>query len=303
MAVKTGFPVLRDGAYSIDAKIGSGGSGVVYRAWHARLQKYVVLKRIYNNSKLALSGRARRETDILKNLKHAHLPQLYDFLDEPSGIYTVMEFIPGHSFADLLKKNRKFTQAQVTRWADQLSEVLEYLHGQSPPVLHSDIKPGNIMLTERGDICLIDFNISLVMDGGDAEILGLSHGYASPEQYGPQELPGYYSGSETNITCIETDVSLDAAPPQSQSPSEQRREMICLDARSDIYSLGATLYHLVAGEKPAISTGEIKPLTEFGVSLSDAFICIISRCMERDPSKRFQTSKELHTAVAGIQRR
>ena len=360
------FPALSDPTYRIEAELGAGGGGVVYKAWHSRLEKHVVLKRIKDESGLLRTGRERAETDILKNLKHAYLPQLYDFITDSSGVYTVMEFIPGKSFADLLKEGQKFTQQQVVRWAEQLSDALAYLHGQDPPVLHSDIKPGNIMLTENGDVCLIDFNISLVLDGIDAGALGLSHGYASPEQYGPQELPRdmqisvnsesvfpyakddaqnetvveEYNGDETELLSAETELAeveaspigdetellpeppgFDAPQPhqlahgrdngdfdierkgQSTNPessSAHRRLKIRMDTRSDIYSFGAILYHLLTGEKPAISTGEIKPIRDFGIPFSEGIAYIVERCMERDPQKRFQTAAELHGAVLNI---
>ena len=341
------LPVLADETYRIEAELGAGGGGVVYKAWHTRLQKHVVLKRIKDDSGLLKLGRARDETDILKNLKHANLPQLYDFLEDPSGIYTVMELIPGQSFAELLREGKRFSQPQLVRWAEQLSDALEYLHGQTPPVLHSDIKPGNIMLTPGGDVCLIDFNISFVLEGEDSDVLGLSHGYASPEQYGPQVLPSHLqvapnskslfpeakvkaapTDSATEITSLDSNetelvdgmmaidpnettlatqltpiaapVQADAAP--SQSASAQRRKKIRLDTRSDIYSLGATLYHLAVGEKPAMATGEVKTLSSFGLPFSEAFVYILERCMERDPSARFQTAAELHEALRSIHR-
>ena len=372
------FPVLSDPAYRIEAELGEGGGGVVYKAWHTRLQKHVVLKRIKDESGLLQSSRQRGEADILKNLKHANLPQLYDFLEDPGGVYTVIEFIPGQSFAELLKEGQKFTQQQAVRWAEQLASALSYLHGQTPPVLHSDIKPGNIMLAPEGDVCLIDFNISLVLAGEDTEMIGLSHGYASPEQYGPQELPRAASaargkqpaaaesadgftdvetvytragGGDTDVETVytrtggggvadaetvytqpggktaadvDTDVDTDftgagpaatdftpGAPPAypqqaAQQPlppsSARRRAVIRLDARSDIYSLGATLYHIVTGEKPALATGQVKPLSKFKLPLSKAFVYIIERCMEPDPARRFQSAAGLHEAVANIHR-
>ena len=332
------LPALSDPAYRIEAELGAGGGAVVYKAWHARLQKYVVLKRIKDESGLIQSGLQRGEVDILKNLKHTYLPQLYDFLDGPSGVYTVMEFIPGRSFAELLKEGRRFEQKDVIRWAEQLSGALAYLHGQKPTVLHSDIKPANIMLTPEGNVCLIDFNISLVLDGDDAKALGLSHGYASPEQYG---LPGMQSSRQvspvapTNEQIAPAATMLDGGYPDPSatmldggyadpsmteldgryadpsmteldggypdSSSERRRESIRMDARSDIYSFGATLYHLLTGTRPEIATGNIKPLEGYGgLALSEAFIYIIDRCMERDPEKRFQTAADLHDAVANI---
>jgi serine/threonine-protein kinase len=303
--MNTMFPTLSNTTYHIEAELGSGGGGVVYKAWHERLEKHVVLKRIKEDSGLKES-QFRIEVDILKNLKHSHLPQLYDFLTDAGGIYTVMEFIPGQSFSELLKQGQKFTQKQVVAWAEQLSSALAYLHKQKPPVLHSDIKPANIMLNTDGDVCLIDFNISLVLDGNGADMIGLSHGYASPEQYGPQALPSYTSKDvltdfdvdpgATILDSATTELESGSAPPSS----EQRKRKIRMDTRSDIYSFGATLYHLLTGEKPAISTGKIKSLREFGARYSEGIVYVIERCMERDPDKRFQSAAELYEAVANI---
>ena len=366
------FPQLKDNAYHIEAELGVGGGGVVYKAWHARLQKYVVLKRIRDESRLQLTGRTRSETDILKDLKHPNLPQLYDFIDDPSGIYTVIEYIPGKSFAALLKEGKKFTQQQIIYWAEQLSSALAYLHSQNPPVLHSDIKPANIMLTPGGDICLIDFNISLVLDGENASAIGLSHGYAPPEQYieniaddkgakdhicisdaetqlptippsAPQSSPSVQAASasaqqaspsapqsapsapqaspsapqsaalvasaaqstqspshaQASQSSPQTAPSQSGGAQSSQSSSSQRRAKARLDTRSDIYSLGATLYHLATGEKPLIASSEIKPLSSVK-RFSDAFVYIVERCMERDSSKRFQTAASLHNAIINI---
>jgi serine/threonine-protein kinase len=273
-----GLPVISAPGYRIEAELGSGGGGVAYKAWHERLRKYVVLKRIKDDSAIVRAGRSRGEADILKNLKHAHLPQLYDFLEDASGIYTVMEFIPGRSFSETLKAGARYSQPDAVRWAEQLADALEYLHSQDPPVLHSDIKPGNIMLTPQGDTCLIDFNISLVLTGDGAQAAGLSHGYASPEQYGPPPMP----------------------QGQARGGTYTRRRAARLDTRSDIYSLGATVYHIVTGRRPEAAIEDVTPLGEFGLPLSDAFIDIIERCMERDPADRFQTAEELHGAIANI---
>jgi serine/threonine-protein kinase len=273
------FPIISDPAYRIESELGSGGGGVVYKAWHTRLQKHVVLKRIKDESGLMQIDRRRGEADILKNLKHANLPQLYDFIEDEGGVYTVMEFIPGRSFAELLGAGkRRYPQAQIVGWARQLADALRYLHGQDPPVLHSDIKPGNIMLTPSGDVCLIDFNVSLVLTGESAQALGLSHGYASPEQYGPPISAAGRGGTST------------------------RRRVARADARSDVYSFGATLYHMLTGERPTAATEDIKPLREYGLPLSEALVDIVEHCMERDPNERFQTAAELYDAISNIRR-
>jgi serine/threonine-protein kinase len=294
----TQLPNLSDPTYQIESELDSGGGGVIYKAWHNRLQKYVVLKRIRDDSTLNNEKYQRGEADILKNLKHANLPQIYDFLTEESGVYTVMELIPGTSFAEFLGKGARFSQRDVVRWAEQLSSALAYLHTQTPPVLHSDIKPANIMLTPDGDVCLIDFNISLVLDGGEASALGVSHGYASPEQYGPQALPRE-AFSIDNATVVDTAATQIGSDTNN---SRVRREIMKLDTRSDIYSFGATLYHLISGEKPAVSTGKITSLSSFNLPISEGIIYIIERCMQPDPARRFQSAEQLHAAIRDIHR-
>jgi serine/threonine-protein kinase len=300
------LPNLSDQTYRIESELGSGGGGVIYKAWHNRLQKYVVLKRIKDDSTLNNEKYQRGEADILKNLKHANLPQIYDFLTEESGVYTVMELIPGTSFAELLKSGQHFEQRDVVRWAEQLSSALAYLHTQTPPVLHSDIKPANIMLTPDGNVCLIDFNISLVLDGDSASALGVSHGYASPEQYGPQALPRdsyaeatFIDNATVNDTAI-TQLNMQTQIGSNLNSSQVRRAIIKLDTRSDIYSFGATLYHLITGEKPAVSTGNITPLNSFKLPISEGIIYIIERCMQPDPAQRFQSAEQLHAAIRDI---
>lgn len=177
-------PRLMAGIYELREEIGSGGGGVIYKAWHTRLQKDVVLKELRQGLSASLEIQ-RAEADILKNLRHSYLPQLYDFVVDGGRVYTVIDFIPGESFDKLLAGGKRYPQQQVIVWARQLLEALTYLHSQTPPILHSDIKPANIMRMPGGDVCLIDFNISLLLGDDGAAPVGRSHGYASPEQYGP----------------------------------------------------------------------------------------------------------------------
>ena len=203
-----------DETYEILGYLGSGSGGVIYKAYHKRLQKEVVLKKIKRKSRDARIN--RNEVDILKNLNHMYLPQVVDFFEENGEIYTAMSFIPGRSLKELMEERRQFSQRQLIRWAMQLCSALNYLHTQTPPIIHGDIKPANIMVTPRGDVCLIDFNVSFAVNGNT--VLGYTEGYASPEQYiialdsrEGRELPQYRvidEKSETGEKKVPVDVAV-----------------------------------------------------------------------------------------------
>jgi len=167
--------------YEIMEEIGSGGGGTVYKARHKRLDKYVVIKKVHSNIRDIVDCSA--EANILKKVRHSYLPQVLDIFTIDGDVYTVMDFIPGKSFQTLLNENKRFPQKKVIKWATQVCEALVYLHKQNPPIIHSDIKPDNIMLMPNDDICLIDFNISSVFTGKGAHTVGFTDGYSPPEQY------------------------------------------------------------------------------------------------------------------------
>ncbi len=298
------------GIYEIKTKIGSGGGGDVYLGEHLRLEKKIVLKadkRMLRASKEVL----RREVDLLKDLSHTYIPQVYDFVQEDGQVYTVMDFIDGESFDKILKKGVILTQPEIIKWACQLLEALKYLHSYPPyGILHGDIKPANIMLRPNGDICLIDFNIALTLGEEGAVKVGHSRGYASPEHYGESyaKEEGIKSSIQTlNREALQTEIdydktvldsdrtvkdkknlSLSLSPTRSTTDGKQ---IILLDVRSDIYSLGATLYHLISGRRPAQDALKVEPL--------DSKICnpevskIIQKAMAPKPSMRYQSAEEM----------
>ncbi len=186
--------------YEIIERLGSGGGGVVYLANHIRLNKKVVLKA----DKRELTAKPeilRREVDALKDLSNPYIPQVYDFFTENETVYTVIDFVDGESMDKPLKRGERFSQAQVIKWACELLDALSYLHSPThgtPPrgIVHSDIKPANIMLTPTGDVKLIDFNIALAL--GEENVVGLSAGYASPEHYGLDFSSNRYSPNGTD---------------------------------------------------------------------------------------------------------
>lgn len=135
----------------------------MYRVHHLRLQTDVVVKKI--RDEVLGKVKSRQEADILKNLKHPYLPRVYDFIETENGVYTVMDFVHGMTLGEVLKKHGKYPEKQVRKWAGQLGEALDYLHSRKPAIIHSEIKPANIMLTPEDNIWLIDFILRLPWAG------------------------------------------------------------------------------------------------------------------------------------------
>ena len=254
--------------YEILEKLGEGAGGIVYKAYHRRLRQEVVIKR-YRKGVISLSGN-RREADILKNLRHSYLPQVLDFFETDEDVCTVMSYVPGKTFARLLEEGRRFTSRELARWGMQICSALNYLHSQEPPVIHCDIKPANVMLTPQGDICLIDFNISFYL--GDTSVLGYTNGYTSPEQY---------------------------LIAMSRESGRGTPEEVKIDERTDIYSVGATLYHLAVGQKVGdyrerIDTGLLSGVT------GEAFAQVIEKALRVDPGQRWQSAYDMFRALQDI---
>lgn len=259
-----------DGMYQIIREIGKGGTGVIYLGYHLRLRKQIVIKRIKEN----YTGRinVRGEADILKRLHHTYLPQVYDFLEAGGGIYTVMDYIPGHDLQYYLDNQYQFPEQTVLLWLKQLCEVLAYLHTQDPPILHSDIKPGNIMITPQGNVCLIDFNISL--DGTEGgKLQGLSPHYAAPEQYRAAMDILYSGGGQFDP-----------------------------DLRMDIYSLGAVFYRMMTGYLPEPQTGVPYPIMELDIPYSEGLKAAISRATEYNPARRFKSAQQMGKALENLEK-
>ena len=303
--------------YEVIKEIGSGGGGVVYLARHLRLDKKVVLKA----DKRKVTTRPellRREVDVLKNLNHPNIPRVYDFFVEDDTVYTAMDYVEGESLDKALERQGKFPQAQVIGWAIQLLDALAYLHSPThgdPPkgFIHSDIKPANLMLRPDGSICLIDFNIALAL--GEENLVGRSAGYASPEHYGldystddvtdvaappqpMQDRPTVYVENDeiTEPASIGTETG-GSTPVISTS---KRVHMVMPDVRSDIYSTGATLYHLLCGTRPARDAKQVAPLT--AEQCSPQVAAIINKAMQPNPDRRYQTANEMRAAFANLHR-
>ena len=142
-------------------ELGHGGMGTVYEALDQRVNCIVALKETIAGNNEEARRAFEREASLLGNLRHSALPKVMDYFSEDDGDFLIMEFIPGYDLAELLDlRGNPFPQAQAMRWADELLKVLEYLHGQQPPILHRDIKPSNLKLTKQGEIFLLDFGLA-----------------------------------------------------------------------------------------------------------------------------------------------
>ena len=203
--------------YRIVQLLKAGGMGEVYEAFDERLSSQVALKRLtILNPNPAVLQAFKREAKLLANLRHPALPRVSDHFEEQQSQFLVMEFVAGPDLDDILQaQNKPFSINVVLRWADQLLDALDYLHSQNPPILHRDIKPQNLKVTDRGQIMLLDFGIAkgsvgLAATASNLSIFGYTPGYAPLEQM------------------------------QGVGTSE----------RSDLYALGATLYHLITNVTP-----------------------------------------------------
>ena len=306
--------------YRIIKKLGSGGGGNVYLADHLRLNKKVVLKadkrRVTTKTTLL-----RREADVLKNLNHPNIPKVYDFFVEDDTVYTVMDYIEGESLDRPLKRGEHFSQPQVIQWAKELLDALEYLHSPThgdPPqgFVHSDIKPANLMRTPDNHIVLIDFNIALSL--GEDAVIGCSAGYASPEHYGldfssdsdtvngeseteAESQSGQDGETEVDDPTVErtiTESDTEATEVEGKKRNEKSsftspKKIIVPDVRSDIYSTGATLYHLLSGSKPAKNAKAVVSLSE--KEYSPQVVKIIKKAMNPNPDLRYQTARDMRS--------
>ena len=303
--------MVLENKYEVVDILGSGGGGTVYKAYQKGLNRYVAIKEIRDSVTGILSN--SMEADILKQLKHTYIPSVHDFIPVDAPKYMVMDFVDGKSIKEYLDCGKRFSKFEILKYTRQLCEAVVYLHSQKVPIIHSDIKPANIMLTNEGNICLIDFNISLFVDGNENAV-GVSDGYSPPEQYSIGIISA--DTDEPDATLLDTDdatVTLLDIPDDKMNKEKNSSSLAAkkpvkriyvgkVDVRSDIYSVGATIYHMATGVKPKKSTEENVPVEKLNSGLSDSFARIIDKAMEKEPTKRFQTAKQLFNAVNNLRK-
>ena len=266
-----------------------GGMSRLFRAHKRSLDLDVVIKRMRLDP--SHPADVRREAKVMTSLRHQFLPRIFDFKVDGEGYcYTIMELIPGCTLRQYVQRYGALGQKQALFWMRQLCQAVEYMHGQRPPILHSDIKPENIMVTPEGNLCLIDFNAALELREDGVEAVGATMYYAAPEQY--------------NIPLARF------GPPQ-QLPPERRavydmaaaaQSMGKVTVRTDLYAIGAVTYFMLTGYDPPCWSQPAVPLSRFAIQLSDPFRQIVERCMAHRSAERFASASELLRALGGMAR-
>ncbi len=250
--------------YEILKMIGKGGMSEVYLAMDKNLNKQwavkEIKKRVRDKNNEVVVQSAIAEANMMKNLDHPCLPRIVDIIDREDVIYVIMDYIEGEPLSRILEKFGVQSQENVIEWGKELCGVLDYLHTQNPPIIYRDMKPANIMLQPNGNIKLIDFGIAREYKEQNLEDtinLG-TKGYAAPEQFGGK--------GQT-------------------------------DARTDIYCLGVTLYHLVTGKNPCEPPYEIYPIRYWKPELSSGLESIILKCTQLNPAERYESCAEVLYAI------
>jgi len=267
---------ILQGRYRIIRQLGQGGMGAVYEAVDERLDTTVALKETFFAEE-KLRKQFEREARLLARLHHPALPRVSDHFNEGEGQFLVMQYIAGEDLSEMLTaRNAPFSESEVARWADQLCDALDYLHTQDPQIIHRDIKPQNLKLTARGQIVLLDFGLA--------------------------------KGSVGQLTAVTTSASIFGYTP-NYAPLEQVQGK-GTDARSDIYALGATLYHLVTNVKPpdalsrasALVNGLPDPLLpayEVRSEIDAGFSNVLGKAMSQKRDDRFATASDMRRVLGG----
>lgn len=239
--------------YEIKSVISKGETSTLYLAEHRRLRVQLAIKEIRKQPGVQVGFLA--ESNILKRLHHPMLPHIMDIFEDQDCIYIVKEHVQGVTLDEVLRRQGSVDEMQGLQWFRELCGVLKYLHGQRPyPIIYRDMKPSNIMLQEDGSLKLIDFGIA-------------------------QEFKRDFCEDDTD-----TGISAYAAPEQFGGKT---------DPRTDIYALGATMYHLLTGKAPYEPPYYFAPARQLVPELSRGIENILSKCIQADPADRYQTVDKL----------
>jgi serine/threonine protein kinase len=271
--------ILQD-RYRIVRQLGKGGMGAVYEAVDQRLDTTVALKEAFSVDE-RLRRQFEQEARLLAQLHHPALPRVSDYFTEGDRAFLVMQFISGADLAQIIcQQPGPFPRATVIAWADQLLDALVYLHTRDRQIIHRDIKPHNLKLTSNGRIALLDFGLAKSQPADVSTTVSSTSIFGYTRRYSPLE--------------------------QIQNHGTT--------ARSDIYALGATLYHLLTGVKPTDAvaratalinsqTDPLRPAEEVHRAVGPEISAILSRAMALNPEDRYASAHEFREALRRIGRK
>ena len=249
---------LVDGRYKILSEIGHGGMSVVYMAINEKANKTWAVKEVRKDGKMdfnTVRAGLIAEIETLKKLNHPNLPSIVDVIEDQDSFIIVMDYIEGRSLDVILEETGAQSEVNVVDWALQLCDVFGYLHSRTPPIIYRDMKPANVMLKPDGSIMVIDFGTAKTFDVTSGETTGIgTRGYAAPEQYGGLGRT---------------------------------------DARTDIYCLGLSMYHMLTNINPCITLVTDKSIRAVNPALSRGLDQIILKCTQDNPDDRYQSCAEL----------
>ena len=273
---------LLRGRYKIRERIGKGGMGSIYLADDIRLKgRLCAIKEVEYDHALPDDVREEarvqflREATVLARLDHPNLPKVSDTFSDGPRDYLVMDYIPGEDLRMLLldarQKKKHLPEKEVLAWAEQIASALGFLHSQEPPIVHRDVKPSNLKLMPNGLIKLVDFGLVKIL---------------APE--------------EVTITIIQGQGTALYTPLEQYGGSD-----VHTDIRSDIYSFGATLYHLLTNDSPAdarkrfLSPESLIPLRQINPTLSQRTEKAVMWAMSMHPDERPHTINDFKEALLG----
>ncbi len=246
---------LINDTYELLEQIGEGGMSKIYKARNVRLNTFWAVKQVRKDNQYNWDFLA--ESNILKNLNHPSLVRIVDIFEDDKNVFIVEDYVEGVDLKHLLQTQKMIPEETALQWFKDLCNVLIYLHDQKPnPIIFRDMKPANIMLQKDNRLKLIDFGIAREYKAGHQSdtTVALSQGYAAPEQFNGK---------------------------------------VQSDRRTDIYSLGVTMHHLVTGKSPLEPPYEIKKVRELNPNLSAGIEYIIDKCTRQEPEDRYQNAHEL----------
>jgi serine/threonine protein kinase len=268
----------RVGPYRLLEPIGQGGMGAVYRAWHERLKRPVAIKLLARHRQLDAHAldRFHREMEVVGRLDHPHIVRAIDAGDDQGIHFLVMEFVDGLDLRQIVRRRGPLPIREACEVARQAALGLQHVHEHD--LVHRDVKPSNLMLNAQGQVKLLDMGLARLHEPGDAILTGEG------------ELMGTY----------------DYMAP------EQGRDSHHVDIRADLYSLGATLYMLLAGQPPfgglsyntlvkkmaALAREQPAPLSDRRPAAPPALQAILDRLLAKEPDQRFATPQAVAEALA-----